>query len=235
MGAKSFSGGFFKASEWIARLAYLNVLWIGFTVLGLVVAGFIPATIAMFSVARKWVRDEPNIPILHTFAASFKQEFRQSMKIGVFFFTILVILYLDYQALQIHSNFLYGLLSIAFLSMLFLLLCITLYIFPIYVHYEAGVLRKIKFSLIYAIASPLSTIYMLIGCGLLMIVLSSVDGLVFFFGGSSIALLLMYIANHTFVKNDQRAQQSTNNETVSKSVDSKTADQPDKQEISQFN
>lgn len=235
MGAKSFSGGFFKASEWITRLAYLNLLWIGFTVIGLVVFGILPSTIAMFSIARKWVRGETNIPIFHTFATTFKQEFWQSIKLGLFFFSIFVVLYLDYQALQFNSSFLYGLLSIAFLSMLFFLLCITLYIFPIYVHYEAGVMRKIKFSLIYAIVSPLSTIYMLIGCGLIWIVTTSVNGLVFFFGGSSFALLLMYIANNTFKRNDQRLQHGTEEEMENKSINTKTADNPENPKISQFN
>ncbi len=52
-----------KAFEWITKIAYLNLLWLGFTLLGLIIFGIFPATAATFTVARKWVTGYPDVAI----------------------------------------------------------------------------------------------------------------------------------------------------------------------------
>src|SRR5699024_8438852 len=47
--------GYYRFSVWTLRLAYVNFCWILFTLLGLVLFGFMPATAAMFSIVRKWI------------------------------------------------------------------------------------------------------------------------------------------------------------------------------------
>lgn len=44
--------GCYQVFTWIARLAYLNLLWIGFSVLGLGIFVFL-ATVSMFAITRK--------------------------------------------------------------------------------------------------------------------------------------------------------------------------------------
>ena len=39
--------------EWVIRLVYLNILWIGVSLLGLGILGIFPATSALFPVLRK--------------------------------------------------------------------------------------------------------------------------------------------------------------------------------------
>ncbi len=68
-------GGFYRVSEWIMRFAYVNILWGLFTLAGLVLFGFMPATVAMFTVIRKWLMGETDIPVFKTFFASFKKRF----------------------------------------------------------------------------------------------------------------------------------------------------------------
>lgn len=60
-------GGIYHISNWIMRLAYVNFLWILFTLAGFIVFGFFPATIATFAVVRKWIFDTTDIPIFTTF------------------------------------------------------------------------------------------------------------------------------------------------------------------------
>ena len=62
--------------EWVLKFFYANLLWFVFTMLGLGVFGFMPATTALFSVTRKWIMGKTDIPIFKTFwqlrtAASF--------------------------------------------------------------------------------------------------------------------------------------------------------------------
>ncbi len=49
----SMIGGLYRICEWVMRLAYVNLLWIGIFWLGLVVFGFFPSSAAMFAVVRK--------------------------------------------------------------------------------------------------------------------------------------------------------------------------------------
>lgn len=64
---KTVGDGVSLVCVWIARLAWLNLLWVGFTLAGLVVFGFFPATVAGYQIARDLVHrpgsaDEPMLP-----------------------------------------------------------------------------------------------------------------------------------------------------------------------------
>lgn len=41
--------------EWIMKFAYLNILWLGFTLLGVGLFGFFPATMASFILLKRFV------------------------------------------------------------------------------------------------------------------------------------------------------------------------------------
>lgn len=68
----SFSNVVYTICDWIARLAYINLLWILFTLSGFVVFGFFPATIAMLATLRQFIRgnhplcSKPFGPIIKT-------------------------------------------------------------------------------------------------------------------------------------------------------------------------
>ncbi|MEC0304686.1 DUF624 domain-containing protein, partial [Terribacillus saccharophilus] len=52
------SSSLYQLFEWITRFAYLNVLWILFTIAGGFIFGFFPSTIAMFTIIRDWLKGE---------------------------------------------------------------------------------------------------------------------------------------------------------------------------------
>lgn len=79
---QGFMRGFYSISEWVLRFAYVNVLWISFNLLGLIVFGFFPATIAMFTVVRKWVLKETDISVFNTFWFAYKKEFFKGNFLG---------------------------------------------------------------------------------------------------------------------------------------------------------
>src|SRR5699024_12166732 len=68
-------GGYYRLCVWVTRFAYVNVLWILFTFLGLVFLGAMPSTVAMFAVIRKWVTGDKEVPIFKTFLESYRTEF----------------------------------------------------------------------------------------------------------------------------------------------------------------
>src|SRR5690625_1946818 len=89
-------GGFYTLANWIMRLAYVNILWIAFSLVGIIILGFFPATIGMFTVIRKWIQGDGDIPIFTTFWATYKKEFLKSNLLGLFLSLIGYILYIDF-------------------------------------------------------------------------------------------------------------------------------------------
>ncbi len=57
-------GSFYRISEKIMYACYINFLWILFTILGLGILGFMPATVAMYAVFRKFLMGESDVKFL---------------------------------------------------------------------------------------------------------------------------------------------------------------------------
>ena len=95
MEMEGLTGRFLRICEVISRLAYANLLWILFTVLGLGIFGFMPATVALFTVTRKWVMGDRDIPVFKTFWNTYRKEFFKSTLFGVVLFAIGYIIYID--------------------------------------------------------------------------------------------------------------------------------------------
>lgn len=66
----------------VLMIAYLNLLWVGGTLLGLVFFGVGPATYAMMNYYDRWLRLGEQPPIARTFWNSYKERYRQSLLIS---------------------------------------------------------------------------------------------------------------------------------------------------------
>src|SRR5436190_181234 len=74
----SFSNAVYTFCDWIARLAYINLLWILFTLSGFVVFGFFPATIAMLATLRQFIRkNHPPVFLIICYTMASYVEFEQ--------------------------------------------------------------------------------------------------------------------------------------------------------------
>lgn len=70
----SLTNGLHGFCVWVMRLAYLNLLWLLFTLAGLGVAGLMPATAAMFTVTREWVKGNPDASVFSVFLRAYKEK-----------------------------------------------------------------------------------------------------------------------------------------------------------------
>src|SRR6185437_12055344 len=165
MEMEGFAGRFLRICEIISKLAYANILWIFFTVLGLGIFGFMPATVALFTVTRKWVMGDRDIPLFKTFWTTYRKEFFKSTLFGLVLFVIGYIIYIDLAFSPTGGLFtlLRAGLFICGISYVILLL----YIFPIYVHYDWKKRLYIKYALLLGISYPHYTFLMVIGIGAL--------------------------------------------------------------------
>ncbi|WP_307321771.1 YesL family protein [Evansella vedderi] len=193
-------GSLYRGSEWIMRIAYVNFLWLAFTLFGLIVLGVIPATVATLAVIRKWFMGETDIPILKTFLTVYKDGFIKVNILGLLLGIAIFIVYVDFLFLNTLDGMFRIVMNIALITIVFLLFIIIVYIFPVYVHYRLKLLDYIKHALIIGILNPLPTLLMIIGLLVLYQVFVYVPGLILFFGVSLICITLMGPAYISFRK-----------------------------------
>ena len=198
---KGFLKGYYQFSEWGMRLAYVNILWVVFTIVGLGIFGLMPATAGMFAVARKWASGDVEIKILPTFWNSYRKEFVKSNLLGYILIGIGYILYIELQILRAQDSMVYFIASFGVLALCVILLIILLYIFPIFVHFNLSTLQNIRWAFIIGIIHPILTIVLIAGIGLIhYITYMTIPALLFLFGGSVTAFVLTWVASKTFSK-----------------------------------
>ncbi|MEH7388074.1 DUF624 domain-containing protein [Bacillus sp. JJ1521] len=184
---------------WMLKVAYLNILWIGFTILGLGVLGLFPSTGAMFTIAQKWLRKEPVDKIFLTFWKTYKKEFITLNKFGLFFILIGYILVYDFMFVQKNLDKL----QLLFPILLFLAISYIvtlLYFIPVYTQFEMKFFQYIKQSFLIAASSLLETILILTACMLIGILVNFIPGTIPFFTGSVLAIAITWCSNRALFK-----------------------------------
>lgn len=203
-------GKLYTICEWIMKLAYINLLWIMFTVSGLILLGFMPATAALFTVVRKWFMKEMEVPIWKTFFSVYKSEFIKSNSFGLVFVMAGIMLYVDYY-LILNLD---GIIRIVATSILLLISCLylitVLFFFPVYVHYELKFFDYFKYSFFLGVLNIHILMLAILGLAADMFLLFYIPGLLPFFSGVSIAFILMSSSILIF----QRVQKLKTNKVI---------------------
>lgn len=197
------TGLVYKLSNWLMKLAFLNILWIVFSLLGLVIFGFSPATIAMCAVIRKLGKDQDE-PVFKTFLDVYKKEFLRGNIIGIILIMIGLISYFDIQFFKetSHSFLQFFYFPFVFLNCIFYLT--VMYIFPTYVHYNASILQVIKNAFLIMIMNPLSSFYMITGVIIVYLGIIYIPAIIPFYSVSILALIIMVSATRAFQKTEQK-------------------------------
>jgi uncharacterized membrane protein YesL len=193
------------------KLAYLNLLWILFTFTGLVMFGLFPATIAMFTIVRKWLHREDGVPVFHTFWAVYKKEFIQSNGYSLLFIGIGYILYYDFTFISLNSGRLTFLVPVLVLILIGYIITL-LFFFPVYVHFDLPFFKTLKQTLLIALTSPFEAIQILVASSLLYGAASLLPGTIPLFTGSVLSLAVMWISLRAFEKVEKRKMNNTYSE-----------------------
>jgi uncharacterized membrane protein YesL len=237
MEMRGLMGGLYKVSEWIMRLSGTNLLWFIFSIpfffmlvpmlvpvqgdadpkavliqmaiLAAIVAPFtlFPATTAMFSVARKWVMGEADVPIIKTFWKGYRENYKQSM-LGGFLYAILgVVLIMNYSFYAKQTGTL-NLLSILFIVFMVVVLSSLLYFFSLLSHLHMKTLQILKNAIVLTIGNPIGTIVMIVGnLGIMYISIFHYTFLIPFFMGSLCASVTFFMFYKTFLTIQIRQEQ----------------------------
>lgn len=196
---ESFVRGYYQFCLWIMRLFLLNILWIAFTILGLGIFGFMPATAAMFAIVRKWVFSETDIPIYKTFWKKYKQSFKQTNLHGLVFAFVGYLLITEFRIVQVMGDSTAKqMVMFAILGTILLYGLIVLYYFPIYVHFDLESMSYFKWPFVIGIVYPVLSVVLILLLVFGYYFLSYTPILVFLFGGSVGAYIIMWGVSKTF-------------------------------------
>lgn len=141
--------------EWVMKALYLQLLWIFFTCIGLIVFGIMPSTITVFSIWRKLIIEkemEEDFSIFNLFKNEFKNNFIKYNIFGWIYTLVGIFIFLD---MKIVGNIIgWYPLYLVFLFILFLYVIVSLFLFPTYVHLDLKGIQYLKQALLIALASP---------------------------------------------------------------------------------
>ncbi|GGE49301.1 hypothetical protein GCM10011391_30160 [Pullulanibacillus camelliae] len=208
------TGGIYRLCDWIMKFAYVNLLWLLFTIVGLGLFGIVPATASLFSVVRKWVMGETDVPVFKTFWKNYRTYFIKVNIMGLIYFIIGLVLYFDIAFFRHHTGTGATVLLVVLLMITVLYLITLMYFFPTFAHFDLSYGRYFKYTLLFGISSPVSTFIMVAGIVANYFLMNLIPGLLPFFGISGMSFVIMWAAYRTFTKIEQRKeayrQKSTN-------------------------
>lgn len=176
--------------NWLAKVMFLHLLWIGFTLLGLGVFGIFPATAALFTVIHKWFDDHYDIKIFRTFLATYKEQFLKANGLGIILAVVGIFLYWDIKISQhlIQSFYFH----VFLLGIFFIYVLVVLHFFTVLARYELKFFQYFKQTFLIAIARPFESIAMVVSLILLSYVFFYVPVLLFFAGVGMTACPLVW-------------------------------------------
>lgn len=198
METKGMLSGIYRISEKVMLIAYTNILWILFSLLGFVFVGIMPATIAMFAVTRKLILEEEQVPIFSLFWNKYKEEFVKANLYGYLILIAGTIFLLDVLLFQSLDGWPFMLLSIISAGLLMLFLIVILYFIPLFVHYDLTLLQYIKTAFLLSISHPIQTMIMISSGAVILFILLLLPGSLFFFSGSLYCFIVMKTALKVF-------------------------------------
>ena len=126
----STEGFLYRICTWIYHFTLLNLL---FLITCIPIITLFPALAAAFGVSRQWIKkNEP--PIISNYFKFFRENFKQSMIVGIFIVIFGLLLYADFHiTIQIRSNIKIAL-YLFFCFMMIFYIAIILHVFPIMVN-----------------------------------------------------------------------------------------------------
>lgn len=194
-------------ANWAFNIAYLNILWILFTLVGLFIFGIFPATAAMFAVVRKWLfLGERDFNIFKTFWSFYRKDFFKLNGFAALFLTFGIVLYYNNAFLLLNlKDFKYFIPGAILISLVYVMT--LLFFFPVFVHYKLKFFEYIKNSFLLAVLSSLELIGMVVVIAAMIGFIILIPGIIPLFSGSVLAISLMFLSKGAFKRLKQKTSQ----------------------------
>lgn len=208
---KDLGNGLYTILEWITRFAYLNILWIVFTLAGAILFGLYPSTTAMFAVVRKWLRGHSDLPVFSTFWSYYKKDFWKSNHLGIYTSTIVLLIVIDLFYIQSGASSLMTGIHIPIFVCILLFIFLLFYLFPVFAHYELPVRSIYKQAFLMMLISPIQLFLMVICLAAFLVIISIFPALAFIFGFSFYSFITTWLASTSFRRLEAKQNASQQN------------------------
>lgn len=185
--------------RWIIKVFWLHVLIIGFSILGLFIAGLFPAIVAALSVSKKWL-DQEEFSIAKEFRKVYFQEFFKANLLGWVFALIGFVLYINYTVMVQMGDQLSVIVVFAYYFVIFVYMTVLAWAFPLYVHTKERLGTLIKNAFIMGVTFLPRTIGIFVGVFIILYISLNIPTMLLFFTGSLLALYIMFITHRVFEK-----------------------------------
>ncbi|MBQ0138850.1 MAG: DUF624 domain-containing protein [Kurthia sp.] len=189
----------FVICEWIMRLAILNILFVFFSCVGLIIFGIAPAYTAMSAIFKRLYEGQ-EVSIIPSFYHVFKAEFFKSNKFGLLYSYFILLLFVNFLFIQTLPAQLQTVAMFIIILFAILLLMSFIYIFPLYLKFETTTWRLIKNSFYVSLAflpRTLLTIFLIIGL-LALCIYQPI--LIFIFGFSTLSAITLINSTDCLLK-----------------------------------
>ncbi|GAB2557546.1 YesL family protein [Gracilibacillus alcaliphilus] len=190
---------YISIGEWLFKIILLNIYWFVFSLAGLFLFGLFPATAALFATIRQELKSETDVKLFQTYWHSYKQEFLKANLLGYLIGGSAGLLLINLQILgQLEGSFIHSLFMIMTYILLAVIALISVYILPIYVHYQFSLIGYIKYSAVMVLGKPLQTILLLLLIAATCYFYYSFPGFIPVIGTSLLAYIIMRTAYRSF-------------------------------------
>ncbi|PGY15938.1 hypothetical protein COE25_01285 [Bacillus sp. AFS031507] len=152
----------FNTFNTVVDLFLLNLLWV---ITSLPLITFFPATAAMFGVIRKRILQKETEGIWKGFFKIFKENFKQSFILSIFWGILALFLFFDYRLIHPGVSVVQLIFYIILIIGILLFSAISIYLFPIMVHFELSWNNVIRNAFFFSLMNPVLTILLLIIVG----------------------------------------------------------------------
>ncbi|WP_017472472.1 YesL family protein [Amphibacillus jilinensis] len=198
-------GKVYLGFEFIYRLVYLNLLWTTFSLIGGILFGIGPSTLALYHVNRKWLRKElgSDRDIFKHYFTAYKRHFITGNLIGLSLIVLFFIFLVNYRYASARSEIVFQFIQVATVVLSFVAVIILTYLFPLYVHYQLPLKVYYLKSWIVALAHPVPTVLNLVWLMLIGYLTYRLFPFSLLLTMSSLAYGIMGISYSCFIRNDQ--------------------------------
>lgn len=186
--------------DWIATLAYLNILWLGFTLAGGIFFGAGPATFAVNALVKK---KQEQGDLSHVFS-KFKTEFKQHFKEGNRYFWLVtaasLFIYVDTRVIQAlpQNTFIQFVVLPALLILSALVLVVATFTLGLYFEFGDTMMKSMKDAFWLTLISPVAGIFIVHAFLIGILVYAYVPALIMFYSVSFYAFVTQWIMSKTF-------------------------------------
>ncbi len=194
----------------ILNLVYVNFLWWLFTLLGVGLFGAGPATYALVSILRQWMRGNTNIPIFSSYWKYYKESFKESMITSWIYVLIGYVLVID--LLYVTNWYL----KVCLIIICFLFFLSAIFIYPLMAHYNwKGIFFRIKMSFIFGFSCLQYTLLLFVVIGATYwTAITFFPGILTFFGISFLFYVITWTANQVFTRIELQNTEEEEDKTI---------------------